>query len=173
MLLRDRQDRVHVGDDAVQMDDHDALGTLGDQGFDRFGIDGVIGGDVGEDRQGSGLDRGETRRDERIRRADHFIAGADAERRDRGMQRAGAVGHADRIADAEPLGPRLFELLADRAGPVVDLAGTQHVGRLLDGAFFEYRPARKAAVVQFRPAVDGESGGFGVGCSHVVTPFVL
>ena len=126
------------------MNDDDRLGALGDRGLDLRGIDEVVGSDVDEDGKRTGLKGAERGSDERIGSADHLIARTDAERGKRDVQSSGAVGNADGVLDAEPLGPRRFELHSDRTGPIVHLAGMKDVENLLVGLRIKLRPRREA-----------------------------
>ena len=171
VLLRDRHDRVHVGDDAVEVDHHDRLRALGDVPLDVGGIEGVVGGRVGEDRQRARLQHAEARRDEAVAGADHFVAGTDVQRRQSGVQRGGAVGNADRVLDADVLRPLFLELLAHVAGPVVDLAALEDVHDLVVAGGVELRPHRERALVGLLSAVDGQLGD--LFAAHDTLPYWL
>ena len=56
----------------------------------------------------------------------HLVAGADAERAQRDLQRIGAVGDADAVADADELRELLLEVLHLRSENVP--AARQHLG---------------------------------------------
>ena len=72
----------------------------------RLSVDGV---DVGEDRSRAAPHDRLGRRVEREGRADHLVAGADAERVEREDERIGAVRDADRPLHAEVGGGLLLE----------------------------------------------------------------
>ena len=90
---------------AEEMDRHDRLRLLGDHGLDLARVEVQRRRvDVGEDRRGAAARDRLGGREERERRADHLVAGADAERVEREHERVGAVGDADRVLDGEVLG---------------------------------------------------------------------
>ena len=66
--------------------------------------------DVGEDRRRAGVEHGVGGRDERVRRADDFVAGADAARHERQVERRRARRGRDGVARADALGEQLLEL---------------------------------------------------------------
>ena len=140
VLLRDLHDRIHVGDHAVEMDDDDRLRALRDERLNLLRIHEVVGARVAEDRERTRLHRAERGGDERVGRADHLIARADAECRERDVQGSRTVRDRDGVLDAEPLRPRLLELHADRTRPVVHLAGMQDVEDLLVRLLVELGP---------------------------------
>ena len=159
VLLGDLENRIHIRDDAVEVDDDDRLGAFGDGRFDLLRIDEVVGADVDEHRKRARLQRAEGRGDERIGSADHFVAGADAERGERDMERGRSVGYADRVPDPEPLRPFGLEFHSDRAGPVVDLSGMKDVKHPLVRFLVELRPGGKPFVPHHLAAVDRELAG--------------
>ena len=67
--------------------------------------------DVGEDRRRAAARDRLGGREERERRADDLVAGADLERVEREHERVRAVGDADRLLDAEVLGGLALERL--------------------------------------------------------------
>ena len=74
-------ERVHVADLPVEVHGEDRSGPWADRSRDRGRIDqAVVGQHIGAHRRGAGVDHGERRRDERVRRDDHHVAGADPSR---------------------------------------------------------------------------------------------
>src|SRR5690606_29696473 len=109
---REREQGVVVGGAAEQVDHDDRAqprAALGG-GARRRGIEAVGGRvDVGEDRAGAEPRDRPRRREEREGRADHLVAGADAERLQREQQRVGARGAADRPARLDERGQLVLE----------------------------------------------------------------
>ena len=154
VLLRNLHDRIHVRDHAVEVDDDDRLRALRDALLDLLRVEQVVRADVAEHRERARLQGAERGRDEGVGCADHLVTRADAERGERHVERRRTVRDGDRILHAEPLGPRLLELHADRAGPIVDLAGVEDVEHLLVRLAVELRPSRERLLEHLGSAVD-------------------
>ncbi len=127
MPVADRAQLVELAGIAVDVDRDDRLRSLGHGRLDRGRVE-VVGVrvDVGEDGRRSLVHRAVRRRDERVRRRDHLVAGAHAgemhaemkagcPRRDRSaIRRAGGVGEhllepGPHRAEREPPGPKHLE----------------------------------------------------------------
>ena len=107
---------VHVGRQAELVHRHDRLRALGDRALGRGGVE-VVGQrvDVGEDRRRAALPDRVGRGDERQRRHDDLVAGADAGDVEREVQRGGAVGRRHGVGRADALGEGRLELGDPRA----------------------------------------------------------
>ncbi len=109
-LVRQRQERIDIGWLAVQVDGHDGPCALRHGRQDRRHVDGR-GALVAVHEDGSGacvpdrLGRG----DERVRRKNDFVAGADAEPPQNQVQGVGSARHTDAVAHAEIRGECRFE----------------------------------------------------------------
>ncbi len=101
-------------------------------------------------------DDGARGRDEGAAGDDDLVAGADAERAQRELERERAVRERDRVRAAERLGVLGLEAAALLAGPVVELAGAQHLGDGRDLLGTGGGPAGKRRGAHGRAAVDGE-----------------
>ncbi|MNZ80622.1 hypothetical protein D3C78_992640 [compost metagenome] len=128
MLGGQRHDRVHVARPAGQMHADHRTGTRR-----QYRADG-LGGDVlrvaihlGEHRHRTDIDDAGNRSEEGARRHHHLVAGTDAQRLQRHIQRHRAVGQGDGVLGAGPGGEFLFELTTLLPGPVVDLVGQNHI----------------------------------------------
>ena len=121
----DRQNRIHVGALAEQMDRHDGLGGRGDGRFDQRRIDVECGRiDVDEDRLAAQPRHGRGRGKKRVAGQDHFVAGPDVQRHQRQQDRVAARGAGDRVRHVAIRGDRLFQRLAIR--PKHEAARCQH-----------------------------------------------
>ena len=96
----DLHDRIHVCDQAVQMDRQDRLRPRRDRGFDQGGIhrpgDGI---DVDEDRLCAAIKYRGCGRDEGHRYGDDLIAGTNASRKQRQVQRGSSAIDGVAMAD--------------------------------------------------------------------------
>jgi hypothetical protein len=117
--------RRHVGRLAEEMHRDDRARARGDLPLDAGRVDGVVDRvDVGEARRGAGVENAVCRSDKAEGRRDHLVAGADAVRQQRHVQRrrAGADGHG--IACANPRRKALLEFA--HALALRQLPGTEH-----------------------------------------------
>ena len=98
------EDRIHLAADAGVMHRHDRPGARRDRRFDqRFVEVGGIGADVDKYRGGAAEDERIGRRDERERRHDDFVAGADLGEQGRHLERRRAGMGEQHLLDAQPL----------------------------------------------------------------------
>ena len=144
MLAGNGHDAIHVTHNAIQMDNDNALGALGDLAFDVIRVDGVALIHVAEDGHRTRLHHRERGRDERVGRHDHLIARADAQRRDADVQRSRAVGAGNCHLCAAPLGELVLKFHALMAGPVADRAGVECFGDFRLALRVKLRPAGEA-----------------------------
>ena len=107
---REGVDRVHVARLPVQMDGQDRRRARPDGGSGRGGVDqaGSVEHVAQHGRRADVADR-QRRGDERVRRHDHFIAGADAVGLEHQRQRGRARGDADAVPGLRVLGELGFE----------------------------------------------------------------
>ena len=111
MRARNFSERIEVGERRAVMHRDDRLGAARDESLDGFRIDACVGGaDIGEDRTRHACDGGIGRRRKRDCRHDHLVAGADTERFERDLERAGARCRRDREASALICGEGCGEL---------------------------------------------------------------
>ena len=96
--------------------------------------------DIGEDRRRPDEGDGARGCDEASRRHHHLVAFADAKGEEGELKRDRAIGERDRMLSAGGGREFLFEGSADLAGPVIHLAGTQHLADGIDLLFVENRP---------------------------------
>ena len=110
VALGDRDERIHVGHEPVQVDRHDRLrpgrdGRLHEVGVHRE----VLGPDVHEDRAGARAQDDADGGVEAEADRDDLVARADAEAVQDRLLGEGPVGHEDGVADAAIGGPGLLE----------------------------------------------------------------
>ena len=87
---------------AEQVHDHDRSSAIGDRRLDGVRVEVErVGSDVDEHRDCADPGDGLSRREERVRRGDHLVAGAHPNRFQCQQQRVGAVGDAHRVGGAE------------------------------------------------------------------------
>ena len=161
----DRQDRVHVGHVAAQVDGHDGRGPVGDRRLDLAGIDlECLRVGVDEDRQGVLEQHRVDRGDERVGRNDHLVARLDADRRQRGEEGTRAVGGGHAMLRAGQLGVGRLELVHALAAAPVPLAAVQDVEQVFliplvePGPAGEGLPANRFAAQQGRLVLVGGRG---------------
>ena len=127
----ERVQRVEVGGGAGEVHRHDRLRARAHQLGDALRIDRqVAGAHVGEDRRRARMDDHVRRGRPGDRRGDHLVAGPDAERDERQVQRRRAGGDGQCVLDAEVLLERGLELA--RLGAAGEPAGAQRRDDLVD-----------------------------------------
>ncbi len=146
MFLRDSHDLLHVAHNAVKVNDNDTLGSRSDKSLDKVGIDRVIVRYVAEYGDRARLNDREGRSDERIRRNDNFIAGADVESRDCDVKSSGSVSAGNRIVRSAPFCPLFFKFHTLLARPVRNLSAFKRLGHLIKGLGVELRPHRETEI---------------------------
>lgn len=75
VLLGDLHDRIHVGDDTVEVDNDNRFCAFCDEGLNRLGVNRVVRRNVREYGEGACLKRAEAGGDETVGGADDFVAG--------------------------------------------------------------------------------------------------
>ena len=136
VLAADLEDGVEIRGRAADVHRQDAARALGDGGFDLARVNlRSFRIRVNEHRhcvlQQHRVDRGH----ERVRRHDHFVAGADAESIQRNDQGARTVGGGQAVLRSQRRGPGFFELARVVAIQAVPLPLAQH---LHPGALFVF-----------------------------------
>ena len=178
---RDRQQGVHVGGAPEEMHGYDGPCPSTDLALHVGWIDEVGRGvDVREDRHGAQARDGAGRREERVAREDHLVAGADVERHEREQERVAAGCARDRVGHAEGTGQFVFQIVdvgAEDEPPGVTDAVERGPDFLpqdgilpVEGEQPDRRqePSRFGAVVGGVGVLRGRAGGrsFGRGANH-------
>ena len=126
MPLGDFDQSIHVARSAVELGGHDGACPVGDRLRHGFGRDEVIRSAFDGYRGGAREVNGGRRCKHRVRRENHFIAGADAGGQQSDLQAVGGIPDAESIADTQKPGKRLLELgqipLLDVRSPAADVA---------------------------------------------------
>ena len=112
--------------------------------------------DVGEHRDGVGLDHCRRRRDERVRRNDDLVLGADARRQQRDSQRDRAVDDGDAVRATVHRGEPLLELGDFLPVQPAPLAAAQRSEQPCFLGLAEDRPGRKRFRSDGRAAEEGQ-----------------
>ena len=117
MLVAQRPQRRNIGRIAAEVDRHDRAGTRGDpaRGVLGINVEVVRAAHVAEHRLGAHVAGRAGARDERERGHDHLVAGADARRQAREVQRRRAARDGHRMRRADELAKRLLERFRARA----------------------------------------------------------
>jgi hypothetical protein len=113
----ERPQRLEVGGLAGQMNRNDRLGSRRHETRDVIRIDVQVAlAHVGEHRRRARVHHDVRRRGPRDRRRDHLVAGPDAQREEREMQRGRPRGDGEDMRGLQVLGEACLELGRARAG---------------------------------------------------------
>ena len=138
--------RVELARVAEDVDRDDRLRPLGDRRLDRGRVEVVRARvDVREHRRRALVDRAVRGRDERERRRDHLVAGADARQPHRKVQAGGAARDRGAVSRADGLGEQLLEARPGR--PEREPAGAQRLEHELLVALVDPRRAEREPVL--------------------------
>jgi hypothetical protein len=110
VVVREPEERVHIGAASVQVNGDDRARSVADRPGDALRVEGeAVESDVGEDgARARALDACDGR-DAGVRRRDHLVARLDADREQGDRQRIRARGDADRVASAAEGGELVLE----------------------------------------------------------------
>ena len=156
VLPGDRQDRVQVGRQPLDVHGDDRLGALGDRRL-QLGRVHVVGArvDVHEHRDGVLVQRAGGRGQEGEGGGDHLVARPDADRGQRHVQGRRAAAGGQAVLRADVVGPLLLQRRHLRRGAAGHDAAVQHLVDEPAVVLGDDRPVAVVAPLQDRgPAVD-------------------